>query len=342
MNLRIRKVPVLGLPLALALAGCSRPPVIHEFGGPTMGSTFTVKYVASEPLPAVERAVAEELAAFDAAFSNWRADSEIARANAHASTAPFALSPRFCAVLQLALDMAKATDGAFDPTVKPLSDLYRAAKKDPEHRLEPAALDAAKARVGWRQIALADGSLQKLRPDVQLDLDGIVAGAACDAIAVRLQALGVRDVYLEVTGEVLCRGRKPGGEPWRIGVVDPTADAMGGEAPIRTLALRDLALCTSGDYRNALVAADGARFHHVFDPRTGRNPKNDVVSASVLAGSAAVADALGTAFLVLGSDGAQAIWPRLDAHGVRGALLLSPGSDGAIVQFEIAWPKEDA
>jgi thiamine biosynthesis lipoprotein len=117
---------------------------------------------------------------------------------------------------------------------------------------------------------------------------------------------------------------------------------MGGEAPIRTLALRDLALCTSGDYRNALVAADGARFHHVFDPRTGRNPKNDVVSASVLAGSAAVADALGTAFLVLGSDGAQAIWPRLDAHGVRGALLLSPGSDGAIVQFEIAWPKEDA
>ncbi len=339
MKPRTLFVPVVAA--ALALAACSRPPLIHEFGGPTMGSTFTVKYAASEPLPAVERAVAEELAAFDAAFSNWRADSEIARANAHASTEPLSLSPRFLAVLQLALAMAKATDGAFDPTVKPLSDLYRAAKKDPEHRLDPATLEAAKARVGWRQIVIVDGALRKLRPDVQLDLDGIVAGAACDAIAERLQALGVRDVYLEVTGEVLCRGRKPGGEPWRIGVVDPSADAMGDETPIRTLALRDLALCTSGDYRNAIVV-DGARFHHVFDPRTGRNPTTDVVSASVLAGSAAVADALGTAFLVLGADGAQAVWPRLDAHGVRGALLLSPGPDGSIKQFEIAWPKEDA
>ncbi len=327
--------------LALALAACGGPPVVHEFGGPTMGSTYVVKYVAPAPLPAVPAAVAEELAAVDAAFSNWRADSEIARANAHASIAPLPLSPRFQSVLQLALALAKATDGAFDPTVKPLSDLYRTAKADPQHRLDAAALAAAKERVDWRRVALRDGALVKARPDVQLDLDGIVAGAACDAIAVRLRALGVADFYLQVTGEVLCRGRKPDGEPWRIGVVDPTADQMGEETPIRTLPLRDRALCTSGDYRNALVV-DGNRFHHVFDPRTGLNPKNDVVSASVLADGAAVADALGTALLVLGADGAQAIWPRLDAFAVHGALLLSPGPDGGLKQFEIAWPKDDA
>lgn len=337
---RIVRFSVVGV-LALALVACGGEPVVHEFGGPTMGSSFTVKYVAPAPLPAVPAAVADELAAVDAAFSNWRADSEIARANAHASTAPLPLSPRFVAVLELALAMAKATDGAFDPTVKPLSDLYRAAKSDPKHLLDAAALATAKARVGWQLVAVRDGALVKARPDVQLDLDGIAAGAACDGIAARMQALGVRDFYLEVTGEVLCRGRKPGGEPWRVGVVDPTADQMGEETPIRALPLRDLALCTSGDYRNAIVV-DGARFHHVFDPRTGSNPKTDVVSASVLADSAAVADALGTAFLVLGADGAQAIWPRLDAHAVRGALLLSPGPGGALKQFEIAWPKEDA
>lgn len=340
MNLRTVRFPRASA-LALAFAACGGEPVVHEFGGPTMGSSFTVKYVAAAPLPAVQAAVADELAAVDAAFSNWRADSEIARANAHASTAPLPLSPRFVAVLELALAMAKATDGAFDPTVKPLSDLYRAAKSDPKHLLDAAALAAAKARVGWQLVAVRDGALVKARPDAELDLDGIAAGAACDGIAKRLQALGVRDFYLEVTGEVLCRGRKPGGEPWRVGVVDPTADLMGEETPIRALPLRDLALCTSGDYRNAIVV-DGARFHHVFDPRTGGNPKTDVVSASVLADSAAVADALGTAFLVLGADGAQAIWPRLDAHGVRGALLLSPGPDGSLKQFEIAWPKDDA
>jgi thiamine biosynthesis lipoprotein len=337
---RIVRVPVVAA-LAGALVACGGEPVVHEFGGPTMGSSYVVKYVAPAPLSAVPAAVAEELAAVDAAFSNWRPDSEIARANAHLSTAPLPLSPRFAAVLQLALALAKVTDGAFDPTVKPLSDLYRAAKRDPQHRLDAAALAAAKERVGWQLVAVRDGALVKARPDVQLDLDGIAAGAACDSIAARLQALGVGDVYLEVTGEVLCRGRKPGGEPWRVGVVDPTADQMGEETPIRALPLRDRALCTSGDYRNAIVV-DGARFHHVFDPRTGSNPTTDVVSASVLADSAAVADALGTAFLVLGADGAQAIWPRLDAHGVRGALLLSPGPDGAVKQFEIAWPKDDA
>jgi thiamine biosynthesis lipoprotein len=337
---RIVRVPVVAA-LAGALVACGGEPVVHEFGGPTMGSSYVVKYVAPAPLSAVPAAVAEELAAVDAAFSNWRPDSEIARANAHLSTAPLPLSPRFAVVLQLALALAKVTDGAFDPTVKPLSDLYRAAKRDPQHRLDAAALATAKERVGWQLVAVRDGALVKARPDVQLDLDGIAAGAACDSIAARLQALGVGDFYLEVTGEVLCRGRKPGGEPWRIGVVDPTADQMGEETPIRALPLRDRALCTSGDYRNAIVV-DGARFHHVFDPRTGSNPTTDVVSASVLADSAAVADALGTAFLVLGADGAQAIWPRLDAHGVRGALLLSPGPDGAVKQFEIAWPKDDA
>ena len=105
--------------------------------------------------------------------------------------------------------------------------------------------------------------------------------------------------------------------------------------------LKNNADARDGDDSDAIVV-DGARFHHVFDPRTGANPTTDVVSASVLADSAAIADALGTAFLVLGADGAQAIWPRLDAFGVRGALLLSPGPGGALKQFEIAWPKEDA
>ncbi|MFM1870870.1 MAG: hypothetical protein RL398_292 [Planctomycetota bacterium] len=325
--------------LLAACGGESRE--VRSFGGPTMGSTYQIKYVGDADPGELRPVVEAELAAFDKAFSNWRQDSEIAAVNAHRSTEPLPLSPLFAAVLGEALRIAAATDGAFDPTVKPLSDVFRAAKKDPEHRLDPVALAAAKALVDWRGISLRDGALVKARPEQQIDLDGIVAGAACDAIAARLTALGVIDAYIEVTGEVLCRGAKAPGTPWRIGVVDPAADVTGGDAAVRALPLRDAALCTSGDYRNGFTA-DGRRVHHVFDPRTGANATHAVVSASILAERAAVADALGTAALVLGPDGTKRLWPRWQELGARAALLLAPGRDGAFDATEISWPADDS
>jgi thiamine biosynthesis lipoprotein len=320
--------------------------VIRHFGGATMGSSYEVKYVAASERADVQKAVADELLAVDAAFSNWREHSEIARLNRHASTAPFAVSESFAAVLQQALAVARASEGAFDPTVKPLLDVYRRAKEHADAGLDETALQAARQRVGHWLVSvrdLGDGTwaVVKVAPGVQLDLDGIVAGAAADAIAARLDRLGVGSFYLQITGEVLCRGVKPDGEPWRIGVVDPSSDAAGGETPVRTLALRDRALCSSGDYRNAVVV-DGAVVHHVFDPRTGHNPGHRIVSASVLATNCAIADALATALMVLGDEQAERLWPRFAALGAEAALLLKPGADDAWLQVEIAWPDEDS
>jgi len=337
----------LVLSCLLALGACSNSNaskaggaagVFGVLSGETMGSTFEIKLSGTVPTADMIQAVHDELEAFDEAFSNWRDDSEIARVNATASTAPIDVSARFAAVLAQALQVAAATDGAFDPTLKPLSDVYRAAKQNPEEGLEPAALDAAKQRVDFRLVSLVDGKLVKQRADVQLDLDGLVAGAAADAIAARLSALGAESFYIEVTGEVLCRGSKRDG-PWRIGVTDPDSDVSGGQRAVRTVALTDRALCSSGDYRNAAVV-DGKVVHHVFDPRTARNPTHDIVSASVLAESCAVADALGTALMVMGEDEARERWPALQALGVDGALLLKPGADGAWQQVEIDWPSD--
>ncbi|MCB9876272.1 MAG: FAD:protein FMN transferase [Planctomycetes bacterium] len=333
--------PPAALVVALALTACG--PSVQSFAGPTMGSTYQVKFVGHErDLPAIRELVADELAAFDAAFSQWRDDSEIARLNATPGTEPVAISARFAGVLRTALEVAAATDGAFDPTVKPLSDLYRAAKKQ-RAALDPAAVAAARQRIGFGRVtvtAAADGSplLVRQRGDVLLDLDGLVAGAAADAIGAQLRARGTDSFYLEITGEVLCHGVKPDGEPWRIGVVDPAADVVGGDAALRVVALRDRALCTSGDYRNALVV-DGKVVHHVFDPRTGRNPTHSVVSASVLADSAAIADALGTALMVMGDEAMRAAWPRMRRLGAVGALLVTPAEEpGLWRQIELDWP----
>lgn len=322
----------------LLLAACgAEVRQVHRFGGPTMGSTYEVKFVGAVPLSRVREVVDAELAQFDLAFSNWREDSEIARCNRHASTAPFAASARFLAVLQQALDVAAATEGAFDPTVKPLSDLYRKAKQDPRHRFDERAAAAACERVGYRNVEVRGGAVHKKRPDVELDLDGIVAGACVDAIAQRLDALGVEAFYLQVTGEVYCRGEKAPGVPWQIGVVDPASDGTGVEESIRTLPLRDRALCTSGGYRNAVLANQRV-LHHIFDPRTGRSASRGVVSVAVLADSAALADALGTAFVVIGEKETTRLLPALRRHAEIGVLLLLAGEDG-LSEVEVAWPR---
>jgi len=303
-----------------------------------MGSTYEVKVVTDRALGGLKAMVARELLDFDITFSTWRENSEILRVNAHKSTEPFVVSPRFRRVLQQALQVAEATGGAFDPTMKPLSDLYRAAKKNPEVGLEDAQLVAAQKRVGYQKVALVDGKLVKQHPDLVIDLDGIVAGAAVDAIADKLTALGVDSFYLQVTGEVRCGGVKPDGSDWRIGVVDPSSDGAA-QRPVAAVPLRDLALCSSGDYRN-VVAVGGRIVHHLFDPRTGRNPEHTVVSASVVADSCAIADALGTALMVLGDEAGAELWPGLKKLGARGALFLKPGKENVWDEVRIEWPEE--
>lgn len=325
--------------VAVLAAACGQdPPRIVHFGGPTMGSTYEVKFPAGVPEERVRAVVEAELATYDLAFSQWRDDSEIARCNRHTSTEPFRASPVFLQVLQQALDVAAATEGAFDPTVQPLSLLYRAAKNDPERGFDEAAAANELRRIGFHKVVVKDGAVHKLQADVALDLDGIVAGACVDAIAVRLAAVGVHSFYLQVTGEVLCRGEKAPGVPWIIGVVDPVADSQGDEDAVRELPLRDRALCTSGDYRNAIVANGRVR-HHVFDPRTGRSADHGVVSVSVLAPSAALADALGTAFLVLGDEEVTRLWPALRAKYDLGALFLVAAADGSLREIEKEWPR---
>lgn len=318
-----------------AASGCSRERAgdggeLRRAAGATMGSYYEVRWRGGSEAD-VRRAIDDELQACERCFSTWRDDTEIGRCNAADAAVPFAASARFAGVLRQALAVAAATDGAFDPTVLPLSMLYRLAKSDPAHAFADADIAAARARVGHRAVTVDDGGVHKARADVALDLDGIAAGACVDAIAHRLQALGVVAFCIDVTGEVLCRGERAPGEPWQVGIGDPRPGA-----PPRSVALRDRALCTSGIYANAVVAG-GRVLHHVFDPRTGRPVDNGVVCVSVLAPGAALADALATAFLVLGPDGAARVLPALRADQDVGVAWLVIGDDGELHEVEDRW-----
>lgn len=333
---------LLQLSLLGVLCGCSeqdrqeKASALHELRGPTMGSGYQLKWHGKADPAQVKAAVEALLAAADKAFSNWRPDSEIAAFNAHRSTAPFPATAMLQDGVRLGLQLAAATSGAFDPTVKPLSQLYRQSKKD-QATIDESQLQAALAQVGHGRLSVQDGALHKQEPWLQIDLDGVVAGLCADQLAPQLADLGVDGFMLDITGEVLCRGRRPDGQPWRIGIVDPEQPEVGREGAVTVVPLLDRALCTSGSYRNFTVV-DGKAVTHVFDPRTGRNPGHGVVSVSVLARSCALADGLATALMVLGPTGAPA---ALQAIGETDAAawFVVASADGSLESLRVGWPE---
>jgi len=324
--------------LAVA-AGCSRPAQdgLQVLSGPTMGSSYEVKWYGAADPAAVRAAVDAELDVAQRTFDTWGRDSELARFNAHRSSAPFAASELLRGAVALALELAIVTDGAFDPTVQPLSDLYRAAKAAPSHAVDDAALAAARARIGWQRLHVVGEALQKDAPDLEVDLDGLVAGLCADRIGERLRGLGVPGFMLQITGEVLCRGCRPDGDPWRIGILDPESAAPGHEAALVSMPLLDRALCTSGSYRNFVVQGGNVR-SHVFDPRTGGDPAHGVVSVSVLARSCALADGLGTALMVTGAEAAATVLARCREPALGAWFVLADG-DGRLRSEPVAWPE---
>ena len=133
-----------------------------------------------------------------------------------------------------------------------------------------------------------------------IDLSAVAKGYAVDEIADLLEASGAKNYMVEIGGEVKTRGKNSRGSDWIIGIEAPHRE---GRSLYRTLPVLDLALATSGDYRN-YFDHQGTTYSHTIDPRTGRPVEHNLVSVTVLHQSAAIADALATAFTVLGSEGA--------------------------------------
>jgi thiamine biosynthesis lipoprotein len=337
-------VAVLGAVLLLTGSGCRAPASRHEVrgSGEALGTTWSVKLVSrAAPQPGAEDELRERVAAVlarvDRGMSNWREDAELARFNSQGGLNAFEFSSETRQVIVAALEIARETNGAFDPTVGPLVALWGfgpvAALEEPTEQ----ELERQRARVGWPLLTWdRKGRLVRRVPGVELDLSAIAKGYAVDAIVhelVRDRPLGL---LVEVGGEVRAVGTTLLGEPWRVGVQDPTAREADLEA---VLALTGAALATSGDYRNLRVVA-GKRRSHVIDPRTGRPLDNRVASASVVAPTCMEADAAATALMVLGPDRGMA-WveerPWLDA-----LLLLRRGDKIVERRASSRWARWEA
>lgn len=285
----------------LLLAGCAQPPQVHTLSGPTMGTSWSVKVVGlptGMTLPQLQQDLAMLLDMVNQQMSTYLADSDISRFNQAEAGSWHALPADFYQVLAYSLALARDTNGAYDPTVGPLVNLWgfgpdKATLKAPGED----ALAAARARIGWQRIELDPQRRAAYQPgNMYVDLSSVAKGFAVDKLADYLGARGLENYLVEIGGELRASGRKPDGSGWRVAVEKPLP---GVRDIARVLDLTQGAVASSGDYRN-FFEQDGVVYSHIVDPRTGRPVDHLTASVTVLADTCMEADALATAMTVLG------------------------------------------
>lgn len=294
--------PVMVVASAAALAGCwFSDETLETFMGPTMGSTYTIKYVRAAGAPDVVKAQAEVeaiLAEVDLQMSTYRSDSLIEGFNqAAAGCQP--MSEPVLELVRYGEQLARRSDGAFDLTIEPLLNLWGFGPQSRGQRIPSAdELTAVRAEYGYQRLQVRDGQLCKDRDGIQVDFNSIAAGYTVDRIAARLQQLGVSSYLVEVTGELKAEGRKPDGSPWRIAIEAPQSE---GRVAQQIIQLDGLGVSTSGDYRN-YFEQDGQRYSHTLDPRRAAPINHKLAAVTVLDNSAMQADGLSTVLMVLGPE----------------------------------------
>ncbi|MBQ0797719.1 MAG: FAD:protein FMN transferase [Porticoccaceae bacterium] len=305
-------VPVLVLGLLVGLSACdSRPgaesktqPSEFVLAGSGLGTTYHIKILlpAASEQPFSKHTLQDQVDAvisqLDRSMSTYKPDSELNQLNRHPVGQPFAVSADLLEVLLLAEQIYTVTDGAFDPTVGPLVDLWGFGPKITGDRMPTEAeITVLSARVGFDAIDIdRAGAAVSKTADVALDLSAIAKGYVVDRLAELLLELGVDNFMVEVGGELRLSGSNASGKPWKIAVEVP-ALAQGNIQ--RVLLLTDTGLATSGDYRN-YFEREGVRYSHTIDPRNGYPITHNLASVTVLASTAAEADAFATGFMVLG------------------------------------------
>ncbi len=293
----------------LALVACDSSLPQLDLKGGALGTSFVVSLVdppAGLDKEALQEDVHAVLQSVDDLASTWRDDTELSRFNADLSIDWIPVSAEFCDLLQRARDVSAATGGAFDLTIGPLVNLWGFGPNGQAGEPPTTAdIQAAQRRVGFDKLETdcRERLVRKDVPDLYVDLSGWAKGYAVDRVADMLEAREFENFLVEVGGELRVKGLNRDRNKWAIGIEAPSTSAR---VPYAIVDVTDTSVATSGDYRN-FFEHQGQRFSHTIDARTGRPVSHSLAAVTVIAPSAAYADAMATALLVLGPDAGPAL-----------------------------------
>ncbi|WP_309675327.1 FAD:protein FMN transferase [Pseudomonas sp.] len=316
------------------LSGCGNGDTMESFGGPTMGSTYSIKYLrhAGLPAPAEVRVQVEKiLAEVDQQMSTYRSDSDIERFNDLPANRCQKMPAPILKLVRIGERLSEQSEGSFDLTVEPLLNLWGFGPQAREEKIPAAqALAEVRQRVGYQHLRI-DGDQLCKGAAVEVDFNSIAAGYAVDTMAAKLEAMGIHNYLAEATGELKAAGKKLDGSPWRVALEEPRNDQQVAE---RIIAVDGYGVSTSGDYRN-YFEQDGRRYSHTFDARTGAPVLHALASVTVIHPSALMADGLSTLLLILGPERG---WDYAETHDI-GAFFVIRADTGFVTRTTQAFER---
>lgn len=271
--------------------------------GKIFGTFYHITYQYPRDIEDTLVAVMNEV---DRSLSPFNPESIISAVN---NNEDVEVNAMFREVFELSETVHRETHGAFDITVAPLVNAWGFGFKN-KANISDALIDSLLETVGMDNVALTKKKVEKNNPNTQFDCSAIAKGYGVDVVGRRLESLGVKNYVVEIGGEVRMRGKNPKGALWRVGINKPVDDMTGASSDIeQVLELSDLAMATSGNYRN-YYEEGGMKYAHTIDPKTGRPVQHSILSSTVIARDCATADAYATAFMVLGLDSARSVLGR--------------------------------
>ena len=302
--------------LLMLLMACSSAPELVQMTnqGPAQGSTYSISYLVPAGIDYRED-IDSILLEMDHQMSLWVNESDVSRLNRGDT---ILLSIDLAEVIRRSKEYAILTEGNFDVTIAPLIKSWGFSRGSYNAHIN---IDSLMSFVGSRFIKDPfKDSTYWLPQGYQIDVNGIAQGHTVDRIADFLTRRGIVNYLVEVGGEVICSGAKNSGDVWRIGIDMPTEDR--GEGMFQTIVILDsMALATSGNYRKYWVNDKGQKVVHSINPKTGYPVVSNLLSSSIIAPTAVLADALGTACMIMGVDRASSFIESLP-H-VEGYFIIS-------------------
>ncbi len=271
-----------------------------------MGTTYHISYdprtVDKQPIKIHER-IDSILLEINEHMSTYIADSELSLFNRVNLPLPITLSSELFLVMETANEISQLTDGAFDVTVGPLVNLWGFGANKPAKKNtvpDDNTINQVKAFTGYQKLSFDHerSTVTKTVSEIYVDLSAIAKGYAVDKLAVYMDSINVEHYLIDIGGEVRAKGNNHHGSPWRIAIEQPDPYSRSIQ---RIVNLNAMSMATSGDYRN-YFEENGIRYSHTIDPTTGRPVTHGLASVTVLHESCMRADAMATAFMVMGPE----------------------------------------
>ena len=295
----------------------------HSINGLVFGTIYNITYQYDGNLkPEIEA----ELKRFDGSLSPFNDSSVISRINRNEEIVTDSF---FQTCFNRSMEISEETHGAFDITIAPLANAWGFGFKKGEFP-DSTKIDSLLQITDYKKVKLVDGRIVKEDPRIMFSCSAVAKGYSVDVVARLLEKKGIQNYMVDIGGEIVAKGKNSRNGLWRIGINKPIDDSLSVNQEIQTiLELSDAGLATSGNYRN-FYYKDGKKYAHTIDPRTGYPVQHSILSATVIAEDCMTADALATAFMVMGLEEASAF---ANAHPAIDAYFIYSDENGKFQTF---------